>query len=193
MSQMQAEPGHQADQNARQETRAGPGAAGRPLIVGNIPREPAGFRPRADLLARLDEGGSGAPVVQVVTGIPGAGKTQLAAAYARAKLAEGWRLVVWVNAHDAGSLMTGLVAAAEAPELSASDSWRDTADAGRVVRLRLEADGDRCLLVFNDAEDLDALRPFIPAGGAARVVVTSTRPPEAGQGISIPVRPVQRR
>jgi len=157
------------------------------VVIGDIPREPPGFQPRAELLAELDRARDGVSVIHPVTGMRGVGATQLAAAYARAKLAEGWRLVVWVNAHDTGSLMTGLVAAAEAPELSASDSRRDTADAGRVVRLRLEADGDRCLLVFDDAEDLDVLRPFIPVGGAARVLVTSTRPPEADLGISIPV------
>ncbi len=95
--------------------------------------------------------------------------------------------MVWVDAHDAGSLMTGLAAAAEAPELYAGDSWRDTADVGRAVRRRLEDEGDRCLLVFDDADDLDMLRPFIPVGGTARVLVTSTRPPEADLGISIPV------
>jgi O-antigen/teichoic acid export membrane protein/tetratricopeptide (TPR) repeat protein len=156
-------------------------------VIGDIPREPPGFQPRAELLAELDRARDGVSVIHPVAGMCGVGATQLAAAYARAKLAEGWRLVVWVEAHDTGSLMTGLAVAAEAPELAASEIWRDTADAGRVVRLRLEADGDRCLLVFNDAEDLDVLRPFIPVGGTARVLVTSTRPPEADLASSIPV------
>jgi O-antigen/teichoic acid export membrane protein/tetratricopeptide (TPR) repeat protein len=157
------------------------------VVIGDIPGEPPGFQPRAELLAELDRASDGVPVIYPVTGMRGVGATQLAAAYARAKLAEGWRLVVWVDAHDTGSLMTGLAAAAEAPELYAGDSWRDTADVGRAVRRRLEAEGDRCLLVFDDAEDLDMLRPFIPVGGTARVLVTSTRPPEADLGISIPV------
>ena len=88
------------------------------VVAGDIPREPAGFQPRAGLLAELDRCARACRSFRRRTGRRGAGKTQLAAAYARAKLAEGWRLVAWVNAADTGSLLAGLAAVADAAGLS---------------------------------------------------------------------------
>jgi hypothetical protein len=42
------------------------------------------------------------------------------------------------------------------------------------VRHWLEAHGERRLLVFDNAVDLDVLRPFLPAAGLAHVIVTSS-------------------
>ena len=152
------------------------------VVVGAIPQAP-GFQPLADLLRELEQSDTG---VSVLTGMPGVGMTQLAAAYARAKAAAGWHVVAWVNAGETGSTLAGLAAVAEAVGLS-STPGRDAVGAGGAVRRWMEADGDRCLLVFDDAEDPDALRPFLPARGAARVLVTTSRQPAADLGNSIPV------
>jgi tetratricopeptide (TPR) repeat protein len=158
-----------------------------PIVVGNIPQQPPGFLPRPALFAQLDRAGRGTSGVRVLIGMHGVGKTQLAAAYARAKLAAGWRLVAWVNAGDAGSLLAGLAAVAEAVGLSEGVPGRDAADLGRAVRQKLEADGDRCLLVFDDVKEPDLVRPFVPADGAARVLITSMRPSVTNLGITVPV------
>ena len=156
------------------------------VVVGDIPAQRHGFQPRPAVLRQLGQTGQGPPVV-VLTGTWGVGKTQLAATYARARLAGGWRLIAWVNARDSQSLLAGLAAAAEATGLSDGDSRPDTADAGQALRHWLEADGSRCLLVFDDAGDLDLLRPFVPAVGAARVLITGAREPTTVLGARVPV------
>jgi tetratricopeptide (TPR) repeat protein len=163
------------------------GAATGQVVVGDIPREPPGFLPRESLLAELDRVGQ-VSVVHAVAGMRGVGKSQLAAAYARARLAEGWRLVAWVNAEDAGNLLGGMAAVAEAAGMSNHGTGQGSGgDAGQVVRHQLEVDGDRCLIVFDNASDPDLLRPFVPMGGAARVLITSNRHSVANLGTSVSV------
>ena len=154
-------------------------------MVGDIPQVPPAFQPRAGLLAELDR--ARGPLIHAVTGIQGAGKTQLAAAYARAKLAEGWRLIAWVNAGDPAALRAGVAALAEELRLADGRTGQGGGDAGRAVRDRLERDGRRCLVVFDNALDPDGIRPLLPACGSARVLITGSRRPVASLGSCLPV------
>ena len=175
---------HQPAAGFRSEAREPlpPEAASHQVVVGDIPVEPPGFRPRAGLLADLDRAGARVSVIHAGTGRHGVGATQLAAAYARAKLGAGWRLVAWVNGTDTGSLLAGLAAVADATGLTGDDSGQGIADAAGTVRHWLEADGDRRLLVFDDVSDPEVLRAFVPAHGMARVLITSARQSAADLG-----------
>ena len=164
---------------------AASGVPEQPVVIGEVPQEPPGFQPRADLLAALDtpESKSRVVVVHAVTGMRGVGKTHVAAAYARAKLAERSRLVAWINAEEVSGLLTGLAAVAAGLGLAVAEG--DAEAAGRAVRHWLETDGGRCLLVFDSANDPAELQPFIPAAGAARVIITSNRRSMGNLGRSV--------
>ena len=175
----------------------GKGAGGEPLrdasggsegllVVGDVPHEPAAFQPRASLVEALG-GGAASRVsgVFAVTGIRGVGKTQVAAAYARRRIADGWRLVAWVDAGDTASVLAGLAEVGAAAGVG--PAGEDAQAVAVRVRHWLEADGAQRLVVFDNAADLDGLRPFLPAGGAAQVVITSNRRSAAGLGAAVPV------
>lgn len=145
-----------------------------PVLVGLIPHLLPDYQPREDLLGELNQPADGhGPMIRVLTGMPGVGKTLLAAAYARERVHDHWRLVVWIDAQNQNLLLNGLVETALAVELAESSA--DARTAGQAVRHKLEADGDRCLLVFDGAMDPRVLLPFIPACGNAHVLITSAK------------------
>ena len=165
------------------------GATGGPedvLVVGDIPQEPAAFQPRAGLIEVLErEARPRVSVVFAVTGIRGVGKTQVAAAYARRRIADGWRLVAWIDAGDTVSVLAGLAQVAVAAGVGTAGEDARVLAAG--LRHWLEVDGTRRLVVFDNAADLDELRPYLPAAGAGQVVITSNRQAAAALGTGVPV------
>ena len=182
-------PGHvvEGSDGASADARARP-ADGVPVVAGDIPQEPAGFQPRSDLFAKLDaRSREPVSVVYAVTGMRGVGKTQLAAAYARTRISEGWRLVAWVNAGAHATVLGGLAEVAAALKLDAGTG--DAKASGQAVRHWLETDGDRCLLVFDNATDPQDLQPFLPAAGQARVLITSNEwsVADLGAGVAVDV------
>jgi tetratricopeptide (TPR) repeat protein len=153
--------------------------------VGAILREPPDFQPRAELLAELDQAGGQVTVLHGDSRARGMGTTELAAAYARSRLAENWRLVAWVSADSQGSLLAGLAAVADAAGLADNATRQDRAERARLVRQWLEKDGDRCLIVFDEVDDPGMLRPLLPLEGTARVLITSRRELDLGPNVRV--------
>jgi tetratricopeptide (TPR) repeat protein len=143
------------------------------VVVGEIPREPAAFVARV-MVRRLAAaaGGGRVAVVCAVTGLRGVGKTQIAAAYARARVSQGWGLVGWVNAETRDTLLSGLARVAR--RLRVADPAGDSLESARRLREHLETRADEGLLVFDNAQNPDGLRPFLPAAGSTQVVITTT-------------------
>ena len=156
-----------------------------PIIVGDVPQRPVAFQSRERILNKLKISGPESSRVYVLTGMRGAGKTQIAAAYARACIENGWRVVAWLNAANTTKMLSGLKEIANALGVgSASDNLANKATA---VRHFLEVNGGQCLLVFDDVNTFDDLRSYLPTGGEVQVVITSSRNIVSSLGLSIPV------
>jgi tetratricopeptide (TPR) repeat protein len=147
-------------------------------VRGGVPSRNRAFFGRLDLLDRLHEalsrgpqestGSPPAAVIQILAGPGGIGKTQLALEYLHRHLDE-YDLVWWVPAEQPIGVIGSLAELGERLGLPIGEDLRQ----GARGALDALATGDLSwLLVYDDADDPEALAGFLPASGG-RVIVTT--------------------
>jgi tetratricopeptide (TPR) repeat protein len=184
-----------ADDEARQRFRAfmqePAGAApiafpGEAFAVSNVPiRVPEHFLGREDSLEAVAAAlgrYEGRVAITALHGLRGAGKTTLAAAYAERHRGD-YRATWWIRAQNESTMRADLVGLGVRLKWVAADEQEEPAFAAVMDRLRLEGAG--ILLIYDNALDADALRSYLPRGGAARVLVTSNA--HTWRGVAQPV------
>ncbi|MFG2672095.1 FxSxx-COOH system tetratricopeptide repeat protein [Streptomyces sp. NPDC048445] len=144
-----------------------------PEVWGGVPRRNTRFTGREELLAGIGEAfHSGAPAGATVTlsGMPGVGKTQLAAEYVH-RFGFEYDVVWWVPADRRAATRQKL--AELAPELGLS-TGPEYGERLRAVHesLRRGEPYERWLVVLDGADEPDQIRDLVPAG-TGHVLITS--------------------
>ncbi|UWE12241.1 tetratricopeptide repeat protein [Actinacidiphila bryophytorum] len=159
--------------------------AGLPHQVGVVPSRAMSFQDRAET-ARLRaavEGGGTAVLCQVLTGMGGVGKTQLAADFAHRAWDEGAvEVLVWVTAVSRSAILAAYAQAGE--ELCGADPSDPERAAGAFLAW-LRAQQRRWLVVLDDVADPADLKGLWPPDSATGRVLATTRRRDAaltGQG-----------
>ncbi|MFI6938192.1 FxSxx-COOH system tetratricopeptide repeat protein [Streptomyces sp. NPDC050418] len=160
---------------APEPNRPAGGRHGRPGIKGPMPPRNAHFIGREDLLStvadQLREAELAAVLPHALHGTGGVGKSQIAIEYVYRHQHE-FDIVWWIPAEQQSMVLSSFADLARALGLVVGPQ------PGTAVPRVLDAlrDSDRhgrWLLVFDNAEDVAGLRPFIPTSGHGKVIVTS--------------------
>ncbi|HUU53794.1 MAG TPA: FxSxx-COOH system tetratricopeptide repeat protein, partial [Armatimonadota bacterium] len=139
--------------------------------------------PLTGLRASLTEGGAAA-LTQAITGLGGVGKTQLALEYAY-RHRNHYSVVWWVRSEEPSLLAGDYSRLAVRLGLTAEDLL-DQREAVTAARQWLERN-DGWLLIFDNAQNPDALRDYLPRGGSGHIIITSRDPNWGGVAVPLPV------
>ena len=157
---------------------------GRQVPVGAVPRTAGSFQDRevaAGLREAAEQDGT-VVLTQVLAGMGGVGKTQLAAAYARQAWSEGVGLRVWVNASSRDAIVAAYAEAADRLGLTRADREDPEQSAQAFLAWAETVTGQWWLIVLDDVQragDLTGLWPPAAESAAAGQVLVTTRLREA--------------
>jgi tetratricopeptide (TPR) repeat protein len=157
------------------------GSTSEPARLIGVPARNPLFTGREAVLGALDQvlartGRAG------VSGLPGLGKTETAIEYAHSRRFS-YRWVCWVRGDSEEQIVRGFCAIAAVFGLPESQG-ADQPAAAKAALAALSGSGN-CLMIFDAADDLQLVRPWIPAGERVRVLLT-TRTTAVG-GLAEPV------
>jgi tetratricopeptide (TPR) repeat protein len=149
-----------------------------PAIWGNVPMRNANFIGRAEQLRRLaaalEPGVATVVLPDAVHGMGGVGKTLIVVEFVY-RHHKDYDLVWWIPSEDPALIQSSFVELADRLGLSISDPSPQVAVPAVLRELRSPSANPRWLLVFDNADDPEDLRQFLPQGDG-HVIVTSRNP-----------------
>ncbi|MFD8567835.1 FxSxx-COOH system tetratricopeptide repeat protein [Streptomyces sp. NPDC059639] len=149
--------------------------SGQPKIMGNVPPKNPNFTGREILLEAVDEQlrqkETAAVLPHALHGMGGVGKSQIAIEYVYRHSPE-YNVIWWVPSERESLILASL---AELASFLGLDTGPQANTAVPAVQeaLRSGKPYDNWLLVFDNAEDIDAVRAYFPSGGPGKIIVTS--------------------
>ena len=166
--------------------RGVPGPSGAPIpSVWNIPHRNPFFYDREDELRRLADGFSGPDgTVLAVSGLGGVGKTQLIIEYAY-RHRDSYRVGAWVRAESQHTLGSGMAELARLLDLDGAQS-PDVEQMTAAVRDWLVRQ-DGWLLIFDDANAPELVRPMLPPLIRGHVLISSRAEDFGRVGVARPL------
>jgi hypothetical protein len=129
----------------------------------------------ANLHSALTSGENGSLTqAQVMTGLGGVGKTQLALEYTYSFM-DDYDIVWWVRSEEPTTLAADYARLANDLNLPEKDSTDQTVTIN-AVKHRLENNDSKWLLVFDNAQEPKDIEAYIPRKGAGHIIITSRNP-----------------
>jgi DNA-binding SARP family transcriptional activator/tetratricopeptide (TPR) repeat protein len=181
------EPGQELADLHQRILRRDPGLSARPASLrpdvvpqpDSLPPETADFVGRGRELTLLTREHRGAPQVNVIEGMPGVGKTALAvhAAHSAAPEHPDGTLYLNFHTHDPGcpSLDSAEALHRLLQMLSVPASQIPDAIGKRAALWRAELSRRRAVVILDDADTSDQIRPLLPESGGCLILITARR------------------
>ncbi|UZP40479.1 hypothetical protein NXS19_008295 [Fusarium pseudograminearum] len=110
-----------------------------------------------------------------ISGLGGVGKTQIALKFTYDNL-DRYPIVLWMQADSKQKLAESYANAAKRLHIEPEDSQKDADAISTVLKTWLSESDAEWLLVFDNADDLNVLKPFWPPGNRGAIIITSRNP-----------------